>query len=60
MIASIVSEPRHTPRRRRPFAKRPRTTLAGVAALVVLSAGAAVAATQLFVPTYPTNTRRRG
>ena len=51
MIASIVSEPRQTPRRRR-FAKRPRATLAGVAAFVVLSAGAAVAATQLFVPTY--------
>ena len=51
MIASIVSEPRQTPRRRR-FAKRPRATLAGVAALVVLSASAAFAATQLFVPTY--------
>ena len=51
MIGSIVSEPRHTPRRRR-FAKRPRATLAGVAALVVLSASAAFAATQLFVPTY--------
>ena len=51
MIASIVSEPRRTPRRRR-FAKRPRATLAGIAAFVVLSAGAAVAATQLFVPTY--------
>ncbi len=51
MIGSIVSEPRHTPRRRW-FAKRPRATLAGVAALVVLSASAAVAATQLFVPTY--------
>lgn len=51
MIASIVREPRRTPRRRR-FAKRPRATLAGVAAFVVLSACAAVAATQLFVPTY--------
>jgi len=50
MIASIVSEPRHTRRRR--FAKRPRATLAGVAALVVLSASAVGAATQLFVPTY--------
>ncbi|MGO9898120.1 MAG: hypothetical protein ACLP0J_00140 [Solirubrobacteraceae bacterium] len=52
MIASIVSEPRRAPRRRRRFAKRRRATLAGVAALVVLSAGAAGAATQLFVPTY--------
>jgi hypothetical protein len=51
MIALIVSEPRQAPRRRR-FAKRPRATLAGVAAFVVLSAGAAFAATQLFVPTY--------
>jgi hypothetical protein len=51
MIGSIVSEPRHTPRRRW-FAKRPRATLVGVAALAVLSASAAVAATQLFVPTY--------
>lgn len=52
MIASIVSEPRNAPRRRRPFAKRRPATLAGISALVVLSASAAVAATQLFVPTH--------
>jgi hypothetical protein len=51
MSALIVSEPRRAPRRWR-FATRPRGALAGFVAFAVLSAGVAVAATQLFVPTY--------
>jgi hypothetical protein len=51
MSALIVSEPRRTPRRWR-FATRPRAALAGITAFAVLSAGVAVAATQLFVPTH--------
>jgi hypothetical protein len=60
MIASIVSEPRHTPRRGWSFATRPRVTIAGVAALVVLTASAAIAATQLFVPTYSHHSPPKG
>jgi hypothetical protein len=51
MTAVIVSGPRQAPRRWR-FASRPRRALAGVVAFAVLSAGVAVAATQLFVPTH--------
>jgi hypothetical protein len=51
MTAGIVSEPRQVPRRWR-FARRPRGAIAGVVAFAVLSAGVAVAATQLFVPTH--------
>jgi hypothetical protein len=51
MLAVIVSEPRRAPRRSR-FANRPRAALAGIAVFAVLSAGVAVAATQLFVPTH--------
>jgi hypothetical protein len=51
MLAVIVSEPRRAPRRWR-LANRPRAALAGIVAFAVLSAGVAVAATQLLVPTY--------
>jgi hypothetical protein len=51
MTAVIVSEPRQAPRRWR-FARWPRGALAGVVAFAVLSAGVAVAATQLFIPTH--------
>jgi hypothetical protein len=51
MSELIVSEPRQAPRRWR-FAPRPRGALAGVIAFAVLSAGVAVAARQLFVPTH--------
>ncbi len=51
MTAVIVTEPRRAPRRRR-FATRPRGALAGFVAFAVLSAGVAVAATQLFIPTH--------
>jgi hypothetical protein len=51
MTAGIVSEQRRAPRRWR-FARRPRGAIAGVVAFAVLSAGVAVAATQLFVPTH--------
>jgi hypothetical protein len=51
MSGLIVSEPRRAPRRRR-FANRPRVVLTGIAAAALLGAGVAVAATQLFVPTY--------
>lgn len=50
MSALIVRESRRTPRRRR-SAKRPRAALAGFA-VALLTAGAALAATHLFVPTH--------
>jgi hypothetical protein len=50
MSALIVSEPRRSPRRWL-FAHRQRAAVAGFAAFL-LSAGVAVAATQLFIPTH--------
>jgi len=51
MTSIIVSEPRRTSRRFR-LAQRPRTTLVGVAACALMSAGVAVAATNAFVSTH--------